>query len=245
MAIQTNFPSRTEDNRTEAFELQVARGHVIGHSLVNLFGSQDTVGTTFIPIWENATAYVYPVAATQMSIVSSSASDTAVAVRIFGLDANYQPITELITITGTTPKTTAGSYLRINSMITVNGNAVGNITLSGDGNTYAKIIAGSGRTQMSMYTVPAGYTLYLTRVDFFSSIGGGSNNHCVYRVKSVSFSGVELTVLSAPFVERYEARRVVPFPYTEKTDVQWQAKAAANTAEIGAVIEGILIQNDI
>ncbi len=245
MVIQTNFPSRTEDNRTEAFELQVARGHVLGHSLVNLFGSQPLVAQTPIPIWEVAAPYVYPASATQMSIVSSSASDTAVAVRIFGLDSNYNPITEAITLTGTTPKTTTGSYLRINSMVTVAGNAVGDITLSQNGTTYGKILAGVGRTQMSLFTVPAGYTFYLTRVDFFSSLGGGSNNHCVYKVKSISLSGVQLTVLQAPFTDRYEARRVVPFPYAEKTDVQWMASANQNTAEIGAVIEGVLIKNDV
>jgi hypothetical protein len=243
--IQSTFPSRTEDSRTEAFELQVARGHVLGHSLINLFGSQTAVGTTFVPIWEFVAQYVYPSAATTMSIVSTSASDTAVTVRIFGLDSSYNPITEAITLTGTTPKTTAGTYLRINSMLTVGGNAVGDITLTQGGNTYAKILAGIGRTQMSMYTVPAGYTFYLTRVDVYSNLNGGSNNHCNYRVKSISPSGVSLIVLQAPFIDRYEARRIVPFPYTEKTDIQWQASTAANTAHVGAVIEGILIKNDL
>ena len=52
----------------EPFELQVARGQITGHSTVNIYGYQSSVGTSFIPIWENATAYTYPVAAITMYI---------------------------------------------------------------------------------------------------------------------------------------------------------------------------------
>lgn len=238
------YPSRTEDDRSEPFELQVSRNLIKGHSVVNIFGYQEQVNSTFVPIWENATVYTYPLAATTMQIVSSSASDTAVAVRIFGLNAAYEPITEVVTLNGTTPVATIGSYLRINSLVTVTGNAAGTITLSASGVTYGKINIGVGRSQMSLYTVPAGYSFYLTRVDMFSNLSGGSGNHCLYKVESKFPNGVELDVLQAPFTDRYEARRVCPFQYLEKTDIQWQVKTSQQTAEIGAVIEGILIRNE-
>lgn len=238
------YPSRTEDDRSEPFELQVARGLIKGHSLVNIFGYQLAVSSTFIPIWENATVYTYPSAATVMQMVSSSASDTAVAVRIMGLNAAYEPITEVVTLNGTTPVVTIGSYFRINSLVTVAGNAAGTITLSASGVTYGKINVGVGRSQMSLYSVPAGYSFYLTRVDMFSNLSGGSGNYCLYRVQSEFQNGVSLDVLQAPFTDRYEARRIVPFPYLEKTDIQWQVRTSQQTAEIGAVIEGILIRNE-
>ncbi len=238
------YPSRTEDDRSEPFELQVARNLIKGHSLVNIFGYQPLVNSTFVPIWENATAYAYPLAATTMQMVSDSASDTAVAIRIMGLNAAYEPITEVVTLNGTTPVSTIGSYFRINNLVTVTGNAVGNVTLAAAGVTYAKINAGVGRSQMSLYSVPAGYTFYLARVDLFSNLSGGSGNHCLYKVQSEYPNGVKLDVLQAPFTDRYEARRVVPFPYAEKTDIQWQSRVSQQTAEIGVVIEGILIRNE-
>lgn len=238
------YPSRTEDDRSEPFELQVSRGLIKGHSLVNIFGYQPAVNSVFVPIWEDVAVYTYPPAATIMQMVSSSASDTAVSVRVMGLNALYDPITEIVTLNGTTPVSTIGSYLRINSLVTVAGNAAGNITLSAAGVTYGKILTGVGRSQMSLFSVPAGYSFYLNRVDMYSSLSGGSGNHCLYRVQSDFANGVSLDVLQAPFTDRYEARRVVPFQYLEKTDIQWQVRTYQQTAEIGAVIEGILIRNE-
>ncbi len=97
-----------------------------------------------------------------MTLHSSSASDTAVSILISGLDANYDPISETLILTnGTTGVTTVKSYFRINS-IAVTGivNPVGTISLSNSAKTvdYAKIANGNGRSAMTVYTVPRGYT---------------------------------------------------------------------------------------
>ena len=236
-------PSITQYERTEDFNLQVARGLIDGHSLVNIFGYQPLVDGTSICIWENATPYIFPPAAVQMSVVSTSAADTAVVKLITGLDANFAPITEVLTVNGLTPVLTTKSYLRINNVRTTSGNAVGTVTFTNNGNTYAKILPGTGQTQMSQYTVPAGYTFYLTRVDAFSQVSGGTNNYCTYNVVAILSNGVSYSVLQAPFTSNYNARRIVPFPYYEKTSLQWRATVAQQTASVAMVIEGILIAN--
>lgn len=236
-------PSITQYERTEDFNLQVARGAIDGHSLVNIFGYQPLVDGTSICIWENATPYIFPTAAVNMTVVSTSAADTAVVKLISGLDANYAPITEVLTVNGTTPVTTVNQYLRINNVRTTSGNAIGTVTFTHNGNTYAKILPGTGQTQMSQYTVPAGYTFYLTRVDAFSQVSGGSNNYCTYNVQALLANGVSYSILQAPFTANYNARRVVPFPYYEKTSLQWRSTVASNTASVAMVIEGILIAN--
>jgi hypothetical protein len=192
-----------------------------------------------------------------MLLYSSSASDTNVPFVINGLDANFNPISETITLTnGTTGVTTTKSYYRIQSVVVADGvEAVGTITLGNAGKTviYAQInlvtVGGSpksaGRTQMALYTVPAGHTFYLYRVDVYSSQGGSGNNYANYRVQSNNnVTGQTFEVLAAPFSNNYNARRAIPFPYTEKTDIQWQASVASGTGPIGAIIEGILIKND-
>jgi hypothetical protein len=240
-----HYHSITEHQRSEPFELQVARGLVGGHSLVNIFGYQAAIGTTSICVWENAAPYVFPESPVQLILVSTSAADTGISKFITGLDDNYEPISETVVINGTTPVTTVNQYLRINNVRTTSGNAVGTVTLTNGGITYAKLLPGTGQTQMSQYTVPAGHTFYLNRVDTFTQLSGGSNNFCTYDVLAMLENGTKYSVLQAPFTQRYEARRIVPFPYAEKTSLQWHASTDSSTAAVGMVIEGILIKNTI
>ena len=226
--------------------MQVARGLVTGVSQVNIFGYQGSVGTTFIPIWENATAYTYPGSATTMLLYSSSASDTAVQVLINGLDSSYNSISETLTLTnGTTGVTTVKSYLRVQSLFVVDGvNPVGTLTLGNAGKTvqYAVIGAGIGKSQMAIYTVPNGYTFYLTRVQATSNqVGNVSSSYCTYRVQSYNSSGISQVVLQTPFTNLFSVTRVAPFPYAAKTDLQFQANTPSSTAAIGIQVEGLLI----
>ena len=242
--------SVTVQGAYEPFDLQVARGQIMGHSLQNIFGYQSALTTTALyPVWENLSAYTYPVSATTMLLYSSSASDTNVSVLINGLDANFNPISETIVLTnGATGVTTVNSYLRINGMVlTTSVGNVGKLILSNAGKTvtYAAINAGIGKSQAAIYTVPAGYTYYLTRVDINAAIAAGgvaSVNYQVYSKNNVS--GVALTVLETSFTQNFSIRRVVPFAYTEKTDLQWQASADTGTIQIGVNVEGYLIKNN-
>lgn len=246
----TNW-SITQNGRYEPWELQVARGQISGHSVVNIFGYQASLGGTTIPIWEVASAYTYPVAATTMLLYSSSASDTNVNITINGLDANFNPISEALTLTnGTTGVTTTKSYFRIQSMIS-NDNTyadpIGNITLANAGKTivYARIIAGINRTQMGIYTVPAGYSYYISRIACFINEAGGGNNYGTFQVYNRNnITGQVFTVLQAPFYGVYNVQRTYPFVYTEKTDVQWQVSVGTGLSPAGLQIEGILIAND-
>ena len=236
-------PSITLYERTEPFELQVARGLIDGHSLVNIFGYQPLIDGTSICIWENPTPYVYSSIPEILTVVSTSAADVGVTKFISGLDANYNVISETLVVDGLTPVLTQNAYLRVNNVRTTVGNAIGTVTFIGGGITYAKILPGVGQTQMSQYTVPAGYTFYLTRVDAFSQVAGGTNNYCTYNVQARLANNTQYSVLQAPFTSNYNARRIVPFPYYEKTSLQWRATVAAQTASVAMVIEGILVTN--
>lgn len=230
----------------EPFDLQVARGQIMGHSTQNVYGYQPAVATSFIPVWENATDYVYPVAATKMNLASSNSADTA-TIRITGLDASYNIISETIVLTGTTPVQTTNSYLRINGMFVTVGSATnpaGVVTLKDLTNTtiYSQINVGVGRSQAAIFTVPAGYTYYLSRVDIYTSLNG--NNHATYQNKTISPTGVVQLTQQAPFAISYNAQRVMPRPFAEKTDIQLMAKVNSSTGAIAISQEGYLIKND-
>lgn len=238
------YSSATRQGAYEPFDLQVARGQIDGHSTVNIYGYQPAVATSFIPVWENATAYTYPIAATQMNLAGSN-GDTA-TITITGLDANYAPISENVVLNGATPVATTKSYLRINSMNVAAGSATnpaGVVTLKDLTNTtiYAQINADVGRTQAGIYTVPAGYTYYLQRVNIYTSLNG--NNYVTYQNKTISFNGVVQLTQQAAFPTNYEARRIMPRPIPEKTDVQLMAKVNSNTGAVSISQEGYLIKN--
>jgi hypothetical protein len=230
------------------FALQVARGKVLGVSLVNLYGYQATVDGSYIPVWENATAYTYPPdAGTQMVLYSSSASDTNVSVLIDGLDANFNMQSETLVLTnGATGVTTVKSYRRINSIRVVGSvNPVGRLTLSSldKGTPYAIIAIGVGKNQTSMYTVPAGYTFYLNRVTAAAS-ATASTKVLGYRVQTINANGISSLLLQSPWIDNYETNRVVPNPYPEKTSIQWQV-TSDTTSQVGIRVEGLLIQNSL
>lgn len=238
------YPSITELKSSEPFDLQLARGLIQGHTSLNISGYQAAVGSTFMPIWENATQYVYPAAASQMLLYSSSASDTNVTIIVSGLNSLYEITSEVIVLTnGTTGVTTAKSYLRING-ISVSGsvNPVGDISIGNAGKTevYAKIKAGAGTSSMTIYTVPANYTFYLAKVNCYTH--QGNNKKTNYRSYTISQTGIVRAVLEVPFESTYISEKSVQRGYAQKTDCQWQCKSDI-TAEVGMQIEGVLVRN--
>ena len=244
--------SITRQARNEPFDLQVSRGQITGHQTLSLFGYQSAVGNTKIPVWENATTYTYITSASTLTLVSSSASDdTLASVLINGLDSNFKPISEILSLNGVTGVTTVNSYFRINSMIMVSAGTgqtsnVGTITLKQSSNIVSQINAGISKTQSTIYTVPAGFSFYLDFAEVNTSNSYTSSNIVTYSVQVINnVTGVKLNVLQQPFVSIYTANRSSdPFLYAEKTDVQWQlVTSTATTIAAGVIIAGKLISN--
>jgi hypothetical protein len=198
------------------------------------------MGTSFIAAWENNVDYVYPNTALTMTAVSDSASDTAVTIRVIGLDANYDVIATNATLNGTSSVTLSTSFFRINDVITISGNAVGNVTIASDGTTYAKINAGTGKNQASIFTVPAGHEFHLYRIDAFCASAAQNNRIVFFRNFVRQSNGVILRVAETTFLEIMSIQRRIPFRYGEKTDIQFQLKGSGGSQEIGVFAEGIL-----
>lgn len=240
----TPFVSQSQYGKNEEFNLQVARGQVPGHSVLNIYGYQPSVSTTFIPVWENATAYTYPVSATVMYL-SGTAGDTA-QILISGLDSVYSQISEIVTLNGATPVVTTKQYFRINNMSVTVGSATnpaGAVYLKNQAGTvtYAQINAGIGRTQAAIYTVPAGFTYFLQRVAIYTSLNG--NDFVTYQNKTISSTGVVQVTQQAPFAISYDALRITPRPFLEKTDIQLMCKIQTGTGAVAVAQEGYLVKN--
>jgi hypothetical protein len=244
--------SVTRSGAYEPFDLQVARNQIYGHQQVNIFGYQASVTTTSIPVWENATAYTYITSASTLTLVSTSASDDTVAkVLISGLDSGFNQISETLQMNGVTGVTTLNSYYRVNSLVLISAGTgqttnIGVITLKQSSNVVAQINAGIGKSQSTVYTVPAGNTFYLDLAEVNTSNSYTGSTIVTYKVQAINnTTGVKFVVLQQPFVSIYTAQRQAnPFLYAEKTDIQWQLVTSTGTISAGVIITGKLIQNN-
>ena len=232
----------------EGMEINLARGLIKGASVRNIFGTtagaSNIVTTEFRTPWEVAGNYAFPSSALTMDVVSSSASDTAVTILIIGLDANYNTIQETLTLNGTTTLTTSNQYFRINDVITTVGNAVGDITISNSAVTYAKILAGTGRNQAAIYTVPAGHCFFLQRIDAFCTDANGGKA-ARFRNFIEASNGRDLRVADTTFFENMNIQRQLPFKYDEKTDIALQLRSLSGSVFGSVFAEGILVNEDL
>ena len=143
----------------------VAEGNVAGHTPWSKIGYNGDVGTTEEDLWTVGGSYVFPAAAIQMQVVSSSANDDGAplgtgvqTVRIYYLDAAYVSKTTTVTLNGVAAvNTTATDIFRVQGFRVATagsgGKAAGNILLQavGGGVTYSQIATGYTRAQHHLY----------------------------------------------------------------------------------------------
>lgn len=222
--------------------LAIAKGESNDYSARNIFGYNSTVGTSYIPLWENNTVYTYPTQPLTMT-VTSNVADNGVQVRIIGLDGDYNVITEVVTLAVSVA--TTQQFFRINDVVTISGNAINDITVSNGGITYAKVRGGDGKNQASIYTVPAGHSLYLVRIDAFCATAAQNNRQIFFRNLACLPSGVKLRVAETSFLETMHIQRQVPFRYNEKTDIEFQLHGSSGEQFVSVFGEAILCKNVI
>jgi hypothetical protein len=143
-------------------------------------------------------------------------------------------------------------------MVVINGINVGAISAKNGGTLYAQINAGIGQTQMSIYTVPAGYTYYLGSVQANADIGFTSSAYMTYAeynkfnlTQNVQENGYSYTTLAntsvlsqSPFVQIFNSNYPCPIGHPAGTDIQYQLKASTGTNSVGSIFaNGILIAN--
>lgn len=223
--------------------LDIARGMYTDWQTVHKFGFNRDVRTDYETIWNNGGGiYTFPASALTMSVVSDSASDE-MGVLITGLDTNWNQISETVTLDGTTPVTTTKQFLRINDARITSGNNVGDITISNGGTTYAFIEATYGVHQALVFSVPAGFSLYVTQVAVTSGTITG-NKYGSMRACLKQFEGPELHFFESTFVTsqlNYDVN--VPFKIPEKCDFSMECKSSASTNEFTIYLSAIMMDD--
>jgi hypothetical protein len=219
-----------DTNEETTFNLDVSRGYYSSLRAVHLFGFNRTVETGYETLFNDGGGlYLFPTQATVISCVSSS-TDTK-QLYIEGLNDSYHPISEVVTLTGTTPVTTSKLFYRVNRALLLDGVNAGNITLTCDSKTVAYIEAGSGISSAAIYTTPADCKLYIHGVSFSS--GTVNPNKYLTGRASMRTGSQELHFWNSSWAVGFLQFDVkVPFTIPPMTDISFDAKSSSGNNEI-------------
>ena len=228
-----------------------------GFGQIHKFGavpamSQDTNGT----IWdENDTIYPWStigagstlgVKVVQPNNENTTSNDlSGDTVEIQGLDVNFNVITETVTISGATA-TTTNTFYRVYRAIYANTLDVANpkrILIQVGSTTVAKLLEGVGQTLMSIYTIPAGFTGYLMRLDVTAQgTATGSFKLFVKEFPSPNF-GVkhiaEVNGVGGPYQLEYP----IPQSFPEKSDIDARMHTLSNNGRYTCTFDILLVEN--
>ena len=232
----------------QSYGLELSKGNIPNHIGINKYGSNTDIDTTTDPetIWSTGGLYTFLSSAGTVAVVSSDANDDdgdtgARTISIEGLDANYDQITETVTLngTGSVNTTTHTDWLRVNRAYVVSAGSSekneGIITMSVGGTTVATIPAEKGQTQMAIYTVPNGYNAYITNL--FGAIvkgtGAATNADVQFysRKNNVIRLQQEISLDSAGTSE-FNKTYAIPLAFEEKTDIYAEALVGSNNTTV-------------
>jgi hypothetical protein len=170
------------------------------------------------------------------------------------LDANYREISEIVTLNGQTEVLTAKSYLHINEAYV----ATAGSTLSAAGDIYfgaGLVTAGVPETVYDLikfdynrritgsYTIPAGFTGYLSQGLFSAGQPGGSAQ-VVGRLLTIGTDNIRRAA-AITTVNNGVADYVFEYPVAipEKTTIEATAQGSSNNNEASSFFVLVLVKN--
>jgi hypothetical protein len=230
---------------TSNFLFDVVRGAIPNAFAIHKFGANFDIDQADDPesVWTGGGLYPWASLSSAQTIycISTSASDTA-TLSIEGLDANYDEQTEIVTLTGATAVATTNTFIRVFRM-TYDAENVGDITArvtSGTGTVVAQIDAGYSQTLMAVYTIPAGFTGYLTTLD--ATIDGTKTCQVLmyHRLTGKPFRIAHVAESDGHY--RYDFNAPLKLP--AKTDVDIRVdQVSGNDARVTANFDIVLIKD--
>lgn len=239
------------------FLLEVAKGNVVGHSLVHKFGRNPDIDTAsgFEAIWNEGGDYsgFNATSAETVEIFSSDANDTSAGtgartIEVFGLNSSYVLQQETVTLNGVTAVDTTNTYIRLHRGIIRSagsvGSNVGDVTIrqkTTPANVFASVPIGYAQTMVAAYTIPAGKTGFLYNWDV--TLDG----------KTTATVNARLCIRVFGEVFAVKEERVVtgnPRPYVlpksslpEKSDITLRADTTSNNTGVSGTFDLLLVDD--
>ena len=169
---------------------------------------------------------------------------------IEGLDGNYESVSETVTLDGTAAVTTTSTFLRVHTAYVTAGSAVtanaGAITCtnSTSGDTMFTIPATEGRTQLGVYTIPAGKTGYMMGLGLF--VSGLTTATVNLDVRSRPFGQTPLVIrdeIATGAGSGHQHNHIIPLSFTEKSDIRLDATSTTANTRVAASFAMYLVDN--
>jgi len=240
------------------WSIDVSNGNAAGMSYIEKFGMNVDVDSNKETIWDGGGIYDYVPAAETLAVTSTSLNDSAAGtgartVEIQGLNTAYETVTETLTVGGAAGTTgfirvfrakvdTAGTSAINEGVISITSQSTSKLLASIGVDGTGSNAAGRGQTFMSLYTVPAGKTAYLTQW----TVGAGKQNtDCVAFILSRDFGSSAwnskdiITVSATTYSKDYK----IPLMFTEKTDIEVRAYSTTNNALVSSTFNLIIVDN--
>jgi len=247
MPIQRYF-----DNSDLAERIHLSRGMMKGFSSVHKFGavpamSNGATGT----IWDkNDTVYPWSAWATPgpLTVSTTSANGTVVttdsgkSITIIGLDGNYEPVQETITISGSSG-TGSQTFARVYRAFTSADNTAQFrvSTTTGTPTEILRISISKSQTLMAIYTVPAGQTAYLTKGSASIQSGADATVDMFVRYSGTGAFRIGHSLEVSGTGGQYIYDFTIPIELPEKTDIDIRASMRSNNARITAAFDLVLL----
>lgn len=227
------------------YDLEVALGNVPGVSNLFIIGTSTNIGPTFSDIQDAGGIINFPTEAETWEIVSDNTNDTSAGsgartVFVTGLDINFEEISELVTMNGTTPVTLTNSWYRTRSMLVITcgssstgGTNIGNITLrvSGGGDTRLFMTADEGASNSSLFTIPAGKMSYPIQITYAVP----KNEDVLVRPRT-RLPGEDAASVSAASIPLYQGCCFTPIAATVGFPATYDGKFQAKSTNTGVTV---------
>ena len=228
--------------------LAIAKGEVNGYSSIHKFGavpslSINTTGT----IWD-VDDTIYPWSAFDtagvLNIPAVNAGDDGDKVTVFGLDENFNEIEEEFTLSSTVTVTGTKTFSRVYRAYYYDSTTnAGDISVRRGTTTVLRIKAGKAQTLMCIYTVPAGYTAYLTQGTASIKYGGDASIEMFVRYFGQTSFRIGHAGEVAGTGMPYHYKFTVPIAIPEKSDIDVRASVRSTNSKVTAAFDMILVQN--
>lgn len=235
--------------------LAAAAGLLPGHSTRVIIGANPSVDMAAPEdLWDAGGTYAFATDLAVLNVVSTSANDAgagtgAQTVFVEGLDDQYNPVSETITLNGLTPVPTANKYFRVNSAKVVTagsgGSAAGTITFTHQGTgtpVLAQINIGNNITLSSIYTVPAGKTAFVAYTE--ASIGKAKEGDAVLNVRPLNEVFRKLKSVRI-FEKKSFTISPVPSVVSQKSDMKVTFSVDTNNSDCDTDIRLLLVDNEV
>ena len=250
------------------FLIEVAKGTVLGHSLVFKFGRNPDIDTGTDPedVWTYGGTYTYNDTPSIQYISSSNALDIGMEITVEGLDENYNPQSITVALNGQnqTQIGTGETFVRVfrayNSgplefagNLLIYDDTVTSVTLGVPSPTTsikAEVKAIEQQTYMAIYTIPAGKTGYFLGGAISLTTGASANKSAIVDLKTRQFGGVfrsqETIAITSTGTSNFSQNlhALGPLKIPEKTDVKARGREVdANDTGVAAYFSILLVDD--